>query len=117
MDEDGFVYEDEQVLRHNLNWGDYLRPHHFRFEEASCVRARIAGRPDLLCSAVSILGAGMFKESESSKPIEFHDGAVIVKAGERVKLFLFEDFRKLFFLENGTPIESIYQIDFQTPKK
>jgi hypothetical protein len=109
--------ENEEATKHALNWGDYLRPHHFRFEEASLVRARRDGRADLVCAAVSVLGSGYFRETETSQPVKFDDGAVIVKAGQRVVCFPFEEFRERFQLMDGSPLASIYQIDFQTPKK
>jgi hypothetical protein len=117
VDEDLGVLENGEAARHALNWGDYLRPHHFNFKDASPVRARMDGKADLVCSAVSVLGSGEYRETETSKPVEFDDGAVIVKIGPRVLCFKFEEFRDRFRLIDGTPIVSIYQIDYQTPKK
>jgi len=102
---------------HSLNWGARLRPHHFQFAEGSRVLLKVEGRRDVLCHAISVLGSGSFLELESSEPVEFLNGAIIVKAGERYKLFVFEEFKKRFVFEDGSRIESIYQIDFQTPKK
>jgi hypothetical protein len=107
----------DEVAPSGVHWGDYLRPHHFNFTQASPVCARRDGRPDLVCTAVSVLGAGQFKETESSHPVPFTDGAIIVKAGKRVACFTFEEFRQRFRLVDGSEIVSIYQIDFQTPKK
>lgn len=108
---------DSDSSAHSLDWGAKLRPHHFQFSDGSRVLLRVEGRADVLCHAISVLGSGSFLESESSDPADFSNGAIIVKAGERYKLFLFEEFKRRFVLEDGSPIETIYQIDFQTPKK
>lgn len=102
---------------HSLNWGAKLRPHHFHFSDGSRVLLRVEGRPDVLCHAISVLGSGSFLEHESSEPVDFSNGAIVVKAGERYKLFVFDEFKRRFVFEDGSPIETIYQIDFQTPKK
>ena len=100
-----------------VNWGDCLRPHHFDFTEGTAVRLRITDRPDIICHAVSVIGAGKFKEFDNSVPVAFESGGVIVKGADRVKFLSFEAFQKHFILEGGHPIDSIFQIDFQTPKK
>jgi hypothetical protein len=123
--DDGFLgdypscepHSDQESTQPSLHWGAHLRPHHFEFSDGSRVLLRIAGRRELLCQAISVLGSGRFLESESSHPVEFDNGAIIVKAGERFKLFSFDEFKERFVLENGAPIETIYQIDYQTPKK
>lgn len=110
-------YDVEEVSGSRLHWGAHLRPHHFEFSEGSTVRLRMEGRRDVVCQAISIYGSGCFLESDSASPVDFENGAIIVKAGERYKLFTFEEFRSRFVLNNGAAIESIYQIDYQTPKK
>lgn len=110
-------YDSSSSSAQRLHWGAHLRPHHFEFSEGSTVLLRIEGRRDVVCQAISVFGSGWFLESESAAPVEFLNGAIIVKAGERHKLFTFEEFRSRFVLDNGAPIVSLYQIDFQTPKK
>jgi len=100
-----------------VHWGDCLRPHHFNFDDATPVRPRVATRNDIICRAVSVLGAGQFKEAEGSEGVAFENGGVIVKGGDRYKFLTLEVFRKHFVLEGGGAIESVFQIDYQTPKK
>ena len=100
-----------------LHWGDPLRPHHFRFDQGTAVRPRLTTRPDILCHAVSVIGAGSFKENDDSMPVEFCNGGIIVNGGERYKFFTFEVFQKHCVLANGDSIVSLFQIDFQAPKK
>lgn len=100
-----------------VHWGDCLRPHHFEFAEGTAVRLRITDRPDLIFHAVSVIGAGQFKEFDNSNPVSFENGGIIVKGADRVKFVSFEAFQKYFVLEDGQKIDSIFQIDFQTPKK
>lgn len=109
-------HEEESPGR-SLNWGAHLRPHHFQFSEGSKVLLRVEGRRDVTCHAISVLGSGYFLESETANAAEFSNGAIIVKAGERYKLFSFEEFQSRFVLEDASPIETIFQINFQTPKK
>ena len=110
-------YDEEESAEQKLHWGDHLRPHHFDFSEGSTVLLRIEGRRDVTCKAISVFGRGYFLASDSSTPEEFLNGAIIVKAGDRYKLFSFEEFKTKFVLDNGAAIESLYQIDYQTPKK
>jgi hypothetical protein len=77
----------------------------------------MATRPDIICHAVSVLGAGRFQESPSSEPVSFNNGGIIVKGGDRYKFLTLETFRRHFVLEDGQAIETVYQIDMQTPKK
>lgn len=105
-----------------VNWGASLKPHHFDFDEATSVRARLSDSREIVCRAVSVLGAGRFQESPHATPVEFQNGGILVKGrdaqgGNRYKVFSFEEFRRRFFLADGTPVESIYQIDYQTPRK
>jgi hypothetical protein len=105
-----------------VNWGACLQPHHFNFEEATAVKARLTGSREIVCRAVSVLGAGQFQESPHATPVEFQNGGILVEGRDaqgvnRYKLFSFEDFRRRFFLEDGAPVETIYQIDYQTPRK
>jgi len=101
----------------SVHWGDPLRPHHYKFEEGTAVRPRLTTRPDLVLHAVSVLGAGSFMEKDDSKPVQFENGGLIVKAGARYKFFSLEFFQEHFVLANGDPIVSLYQIDYQAPKK
>lgn len=110
-------YDGEESAAPALHWGDYLRPHHFDFSQGSVVLLKVEGRRDVVCQAISVFGSGYFLESDSSSPVEFSNGAIIVRAGERCKLFTFEEFRGRFVLDNGAPIETLYQIDYQTPRK
>ena len=100
-----------------VHWGDCLRPRHFDFTEGTAVRLRITDRPDLIFHAVSVIGAGQFKEFDNSTPVTFESGGIIVTGADRVKFLPFESFQKYFVLEDGQKIDSIFQIDFQTPKK
>jgi hypothetical protein len=106
----------------SVNWGASLHPHHFNFDEATSVKARLSGNREISCRAVSVLGAGQFQESPQATPVEFQNGGILVEGrdaqgGNRYKLFTFDDFRRRFLLEDGTPVETIYQIDYQTPRK
>ena len=105
-----------------VNWGACLQPHHFNFDEATPVKARLSGSREIACRAVSVLGAGRFQDSPQGTSVEFQNGGILVEGrdaqgGNRYKLFSFEDFRRRFLLENGEPVETIYQIDYQTPRK
>lgn len=100
-----------------LDWGAPLRPRHFDFSEASAVKLAVPGAARQVYTALSVPGSGRFQESDDSTPVEFYDGAIIVKAGDRYKLFTLEDFSERFVLMSGQRVESIYQIDYQTPKK
>jgi len=100
-----------------LHWGDSLRPRHFNFLEGTAVRPLLTIRPDIVLHAVSVLGAGSFMEKDDSKPVPFENGGIIVKAGERYKFFSLEFFQEHFVLANGELIQSLYQIDLQTPRK
>lgn len=106
----------------SIDWGACLHPHHFNFTEATSVKARLSGSREISCRAVSVLGGGRFQESPQASPVEFQNGGVLVEGRDaqganRYKLFTFEDFRRRFLLESGEPIETIYQIDYQTPRK
>jgi hypothetical protein len=105
-----------------FNWGACLRPHHFNFKEATSVKARLTGSREIVCRAVSLIAAGRFQESPDATPVEFQNGGIVVEGrdaqgGNRYKYFSFEDFRRRFVLENGAPVETIFQINFQTPTK
>ena len=106
----------------SVNWGACLQPHHFNFDEATSVKARLSGSREIACRAVSVFGAGQFQESPQATPVEFQNGGIIVEGrdaqgGNRYKLFTFEDFTRRVLLENGEPVQTAYQIDFQTPRK
>jgi hypothetical protein len=109
--------EDFAQAATGVHWGDCLRPHHFNFEEGTAVLRKLSTSPNILCHAVSVLGAGHFKETDASEPVSFENGGIIVKGGERYKFLTFETFRKHFVLEHGGTIETKFQIDYQTPKK
>jgi hypothetical protein len=111
------THEDFAEASTTLHWGDCLRPHHFKFEEGTAVRPRLTTRPDITCYAVSVLGAGQFREFDNSVPVPFDNGGIIVKAGDRCKLVSFETFRKHFVSREGEDFSHIMQIDFQTPRK
>ena len=100
-----------------VHWGDCLRPHHFDFAEGTAVRLRITSHPFLILHAVSVIGAGQFKEFDNSTPVAFEKGGIIVKGSDRVKFFTFETFQKHFVLEDGETIDSIFQVNYQTPMK
>ncbi len=100
-----------------LYWGDPLRPHHFSFDEGTAVRPRLTTPPDILCHAVSVVGAGSFKENDGSKPVSFENGGIIVKGGNRYMFFTLEKFQKHFLLANGSAVQNLFEIDYQVPKK
>jgi len=118
-DADLGALESTRSAKHALDWGACLRTHHFQLGANECtpVRRRMGGRSDVDYLAVSVVGAGKFKQSDDSPVEEFHNGAVIVQAAGRTRFYTFEDFRRMYLLQDGGSIESIYQLGVQTPNK
>jgi hypothetical protein len=63
------------------------------------------------------MGAGLFQENDNAEPVKFENGGIIVQCGHRCKFFSLEEFRAHFYLEGGVTLESLLQVNFQTPRK
>lgn len=105
----------------DVHWGSCLHPHHFNFDEGTSVKARTPSGREITCRAVSVVGKGEFQESPKTS-VEFENGGIIVQGsdgqgGTWYKLFDFEEFKNRFLLENGSKIELLLHVGFQTPRK
>jgi hypothetical protein len=110
--------EGAPARQNKLHWGAApIEPHHYTWSYATVVRPMVSAHPDITCRAILVLGDGSFKEKRDSKPVHFEGGGIIVQAGSRYKYFSLEFFQRHFVLENGQPIEYVFQIDYQAPQK
>lgn len=101
----------------SVNWGS-IEPHHFDFDFGTDVCLRSSEKGPYEYRAVRVSGAGMVKQAGFAEK-KFENGIILVQRlpGGKVRCFEPEPFMRAFQRADGTPLQIIDEIAFQTPDK